>query len=414
MVNFQNKRITGQIKLILLLLLSGTLILLYSASTQTDVSSYKHKNYSSASLRSLTPRHQDPAFNLTLNPNKKLLLLLTSFRAGSSFLGQLFDSNPTVQYLFEPFYDGAVRRLYREGRILGARPDHSESDLRMLYLQQLLHNCTVYGTNFPERYERCGTPQENLSRFNSTECGDKHYKSGELYQEVCQHRPTTVLKVIRLNDVADLLKIQKIKTVDVRIVHLIRHPVPLMMSRRYGGLFFMWRQRHVIESNYLHFPSWRVKVALEMFDYCRESARTLHQVERDSWLRERYLTVTHGEMSTNPHQIAEKVYQFVGETMTESIREHISNITGGRSEGYEKRRENALEVFKNSTDLADRWRELGMFGKYWNLYSVEFQCRTVYKMLGVGFNVDPISRAKAFKTQSDIFDGDFYGYFGEI
>lgn len=395
--------------------LSSGLTLFYFLP-KSNVSSPLHalKKHSSIQLHSSTRLHSDPAFNLTLNPNKKLILLLTSFRAGSTFLGQLFDSNPTLQYLFEPFYDGAIRKLYRELRIVGARPDHSESDLRMLYLQQMLHNCTVYGTNFPEKYERCGTPEENLLRFNSTKCSDKYYNRGEMYREVCQHRPTTVLKVIRLKNVADLLKIQQIKSVNVKIIHLIRHPVPLMMSRRYGGRFYMWNQGHVMESNYLHFPSWRVKVALEMFDYCLDSIRTLDQVERDGWLKERYLRVTHGEMSRNPHKTAEKVYEFVRETMTESIREHITNITGGLSEGFKKRKDDALEVFRNSTELADKWKELGMFGKYWNLYSVELQCRRVYELSGEGCNVDPISRAKALQTQSDIFDGDLYGYFSKI
>ena len=394
--------------LIVSFLFSG--LILFNFLAQSSLSTHLHKleKYSSTQL------HSDPAFNLTLNHDKKLILLLTSFRAGSTFLGQLFDSNPSLQYLFEPFYDGAIRRLYRKGSIVGARPDHSESDLRMLYLQQMLHNCTVYGTNFPEKYERCGTPEENLLRFNSTKCSDKYYNRGEMYREVCQHRPTTVFKVIRLKNVADLLKIQQIKSVDVKIIHLIRHPVPLMMSRRYGGLFYMWNQGHVIESNYLHFPSWRVKVALEMFDYCLDSIRTLDQVESDSWLRERYLRVSHGEMSRNPHKTAEKVYEFVKETMTESIREHITNITGGLSEGFKKRKDDALEVFRNSTELADKWKELGMFGKYWNLYSVEMQCRRVYELCKERFNVDPISRGKALQTQSDIFDGDLYDYFSKI
>ena len=60
----------------------------------------------------------DPAFKLTLDPNKKIILLLSSFRTGSSFLGQLFDSNPDIQYLFEPFYDPAIRKMYRAGRFV--------------------------------------------------------------------------------------------------------------------------------------------------------------------------------------------------------------------------------------------------------------------------------------------------------
>ena len=47
---------------------------------------------------------QDPAFKLKLDPNKKLIILLAAFRSGSTFLGNLFDSNPRMQYMLEVLY----------------------------------------------------------------------------------------------------------------------------------------------------------------------------------------------------------------------------------------------------------------------------------------------------------------------
>ena len=87
----------------------------------------------------------DPAFNLPLNPEKKIILLLTSFRCGSTFLGQIFDSNPRMQYLFEPFHESLMRNLYKKDFLIGARADHTLSDLRMLYLQQIMPKSTKIG-----------------------------------------------------------------------------------------------------------------------------------------------------------------------------------------------------------------------------------------------------------------------------
>ena len=78
-----------------------------------------------ASLRKLQPKTVDPSFLLPLT-QKRIVILLASFRGGSSFLGQLFDSNPTVQYLFEPFHDEALNKKYRTGWILGAKTIHSK------------------------------------------------------------------------------------------------------------------------------------------------------------------------------------------------------------------------------------------------------------------------------------------------
>ena len=390
-----------------LALVVGVLVGVFKIPQSIDFS-FKN-SYSTQSL------YSDPAFNLTLNPKKKIIILLTSFRSGSTFLGQIFDSNAKLQYLYEPFLDGGIRRMHRNGEIVGARPDHTEADLRMLYLQQIMHNCSVHLTNFPERYERCGTPEENLIRFNSTECGNKYYRNGEnVYQEVCRLRDTTVLKVIRLKNIADLMRVEQIKSANVKIIHLIRHPVPLMMSRRYGGWFFMWDQRFKLESDYLHFPSWRVKVALEMFEYCADIARTIASVKTNSWLKDRYMMVSHHEMSLKPHRTAEKIYNFVEEALTNEIKTHLTEITGANSGEFKEESGDALAVHKNSAEISDKWKELGMYGKYWNLFSVELQCRQVYDLLNTSATVDNISRSKALRTQSDIADRNLFSYINVI
>ena len=48
----------------------------------------------------------DPSFTLQPDPNKLFIFLIASFRSGSTFLGQLFATNPDVLYLFEPIHDG--------------------------------------------------------------------------------------------------------------------------------------------------------------------------------------------------------------------------------------------------------------------------------------------------------------------
>ena len=108
----------------------------------------------------------DPAFTMDLNRDKKFVLLVASFRSGSTFVGQLFDQNPRVQYLFEPFHEKTLSELEKRGAIVGARPDHTISDLRMLYLQQVMSNCSVYPTSvIQERYEYCGTKEEHMHRY---------------------------------------------------------------------------------------------------------------------------------------------------------------------------------------------------------------------------------------------------------
>ena len=349
---------------------------------------------------------QDPAFNLQLNQNKKFIIIVAAFRSGSTFLGNLFDSNPTMQYLFEPFHSAHIRNLRAAKSLLGARPDHTESDLRMLYLQQMLHNCTVYPTPFPEKYAWCGSKEENLFRFNSTECGGRKIPGS--HQEICRSRDTTVIKVIRLEDLSDILKIAQIRSANVKIIQLLRHPVALMMSRRTGGKFFMWDRRTKVEPELLvggDIDQRRIKIAWEAFNYCNNHLKAMELVESYPWLKDRYLRVTHHGMSLKPLETAEKVYSFVGATLTDHIKEYIRNITGGESEGFINRPKHALNVYRNSTDIVTKWKKLVSASvKYWDVFSIEAQCKRMFKPLIHEFSVDTIPDLQLLKLNSALDD----------
>ena len=357
---------------------------------------------------------QDPAFNLSLNPNKKFVILLASFRSGSTFLGKLFDSNPTMQYLFEPFYDAQIRTLWKQNALFGARPDHKESDLRMLYLQQIMHNCTVFPTPFRETHEWCGTEEENLHRFNTTRCVERIWgKYASAQQEICRYRNTTVIKVIRLADLRDILKIAQIRSADVQIIQLIRHPVAVMMSRRIGGGFFIWDRRTQLEASFANYHVEkhlrRTKLAWEAFNYCYDNLKAMKLVESDPWLKDRYLRLSHYEMSLHPLESAEKVYSFIGTALTDHIREFIHNITGAESKGFKNAPKLALNVFKNSTDIVTNWMNKVSVSRtlqYRDVFSIEAQCKQMFSPLMQEFSVDSIANSKLLRINAALSDLD--------
>ena len=344
----------------------------------------------------------DPAFNLPLNPEKKIILLLTSFRCGSTFLGQIFDSNPRMQYLFEPFHESLMRNLYKKDFLIGARADHTLSDLRMLYLQQIMHNCTLFKTVIvPERYAQCGTPAEHLHRFNSTECDRTVLKPGVNHREVCMYRNTTVLKVIRLNQLTDIFKIRNIRSANIKIVHLVRNPLPMMKSRRTGWNFFMWDSMKMLEFKGSTVHENRLKGSFEAFNYCQSNFESKAFAEGDQWMKERYLQITHKDMSLKPLETAQTIYDFVDEELTDDIKTYIANITGGnpatKSEEGKPKKPNPLEVRKNSADVVSAWQDLDWHLKYYDLFNIENQCKSLMNLLGEQFTVDSMSTAKQEK-----------------
>ena len=232
----------------------------------------------------------------------------------------------------------------------------------------------------------------------------KLLKKGLSHQEVCKYRNLIAMKVIRLRDISDLAKIMHIKTANVRIINLLRHPFPMMLSRRTGLQYFMWNQRTRLEWERNNIAAQRIKAAWEAYNYCSETRRSIDFIESDPWWRDRYLKVTHREMSLSPLKTAKIIYDFIGEPLTVEIREHVENMTSGkRPKKIHVKNFDPLEVYRNSSMIANRWTEFPSdLLSYWDLYSVEAQCRLILKPIEEKFQLDSISLAKRL----DIHEGN--------
>jgi len=226
------------------------------------------------------------------------------------------------------------------------------------------------------------------------------WKHGVSQQDICRYRDTTVIKVIRLEDLSDILKIAQIRSANIQIIQLLRHPVALMMSRRIGGNFFIWDSRTKIEVNN-EITQRRNRVAWEAFNYCNNHLKAIELVEREPWLKDRYLRVTHHEMSLKPLETAEKVYSFIGATLTDHIKEYIRNITEANSDGFKNAPEDLSNVYRNSTEIITKWKKLNSPTlKYWDVFSIEAQCKRMFEPLKHEFSVDTMPDLQLLKINS--------------
>eukprot|EP00116_Pleurobrachia_bachei_P014565 sb/3474827/ len=53
------------------------------------------------------------------NSQKMFVILVTGFRTGSTFLGELFNQNDDALYLFEPFHQNHIKSLVEKHAIRG-------------------------------------------------------------------------------------------------------------------------------------------------------------------------------------------------------------------------------------------------------------------------------------------------------
>ena len=67
-----------------------------------------------------SPVDSDKAVDDSVRNSKKMfVILVTGFRTGSTFLGELMNQNEEVLYLFEPFHQGHIRAMVRDNAIHG-------------------------------------------------------------------------------------------------------------------------------------------------------------------------------------------------------------------------------------------------------------------------------------------------------
>ena len=340
----------------------------------------------SPSTPRLLPRDPDPAFTLppTL-PGKRIVVLLTSFRSGSTFLGKLFDENPRVQYLFEPLHDGQVRAFYEQGQLYGAGARHTDTELRMLYLQQILHNCSAFDTAYyHERWKWCGDEQENRERFSTPEC--PRWSSTA---DICRYRPTTVLKVIRIRKLSELMLIRNIQLYDLRIVHSTRHPIGLMTSRASWGTFFTWSKKTKIEGrDHVSKEEFRTRLAWEAYDYCNEALETERFLAREPWFRERYLRVSHQRLSLQPLETGRSIYKHVGLHLSANLLDFLSRTTQGDGR-VNSVKDGPLVTSRISRDVVFSWTNMKTL-KPLDFGAIEAQCNKLISLTREELSLDPL------------------------
>ncbi|KFQ32663.1 Carbohydrate sulfotransferase 3, partial [Mesitornis unicolor] len=179
-------------------------------ANSTETSPAPAENGSLASLREL-----DAAFsqlrsrlhNVTLQlagnedpgPRRHVLLMATT-RTGSSFVGEFFNQQGSIFYLFEP--------LWHIERTVTFEPGGANAE------------------NSPHKPRRCGP-------LNIT-----------LAAEACQRKQHVALKTVRIRQLEFLQPLVEDPRLDVRIIQLVRDPRAVLASRMvaFSGKYETWKK----------------------------------------------------------------------------------------------------------------------------------------------------------------------------
>uniref|UniRef100_A0A3Q0RY40 Sulfotransferase n=1 Tax=Amphilophus citrinellus TaxID=61819 RepID=A0A3Q0RY40_AMPCI len=314
------------------------------------------------------------------------VLLLSSWRSGSSFLGQVFSQHPSVFYLMEPGWHvwtklqkNGARTLRMAVRDLLRSVFQCDFSVMEAYLPES-HNVSSL---FMWSHSRalCSppacplTPRNQFS--NQTLCLQKCDARGlQRVEKACGTYSHVVLKEVRFFQLESLYPLLQDPRLDLRIIHLVRDPRAVMRSREESAKAFVSDNAVVLEQKSI--PAAEVQFQV-MQEICRSHVRINERavLKPPPFLKGRYKMVRYEDMARDPLGEINAMYKFVGLEMTEELEEWIYRVTHGKGKGSIK------EAFKitsrNAADVSQAWRTALPHNKVRRIQEV---CKGAMSLLG--------------------------------
>ncbi|XP_076813951.1 carbohydrate sulfotransferase 1-like [Clavelina lepadiformis] len=322
----------------------------------------------------------------------KAVVLLTNYRSGSSFFGELLNQHPDVFYMFEPLIMVSpleqcnihvnLKKDIMKQLTQCIFPDWEAMYRGMQKSERPLYNrnifvCTKHKFCFApftkELMLEDHCPHSKFSDHNHDGWSDCGMVNLNLVANTCRRKKMVAIKVIRLCDIYKLKNITEIPYMDLKVVHLIRDPRGIASSRLT-----------------LH-PKLNLADAMK-FTCSRQAANldiSFH--EKPEWLQ--YKMFRYEDVALKPYHAAKSLYDFLGLKFHDSVKTWIVENTQqpipeefGTSYKYGMTETDKHRVRydpwghkRNSTSIVDKWKRTV---PYPLVKRIEAVCSKVMNMVG--------------------------------
>ncbi|XP_072022407.1 carbohydrate sulfotransferase 1-like [Amphiura filiformis] len=309
--------------------------------------------------------HFETNLNLSLADERPLkVIIVTQIRSGSSFTGELFNSNDDFMYIFEPLFD--FRKQIDE-----TKTNHRkiiETPLRDL-LQCDFKNMSNDWKNWnPASFGPRQQCEMSKSIKFSSLCNysviENMYRPipedflrdisrVSVLEDICKSNKYVAIKTIRVYDINDLKNLINDSSVNIKLIHLVRDPRGLHNSRK-----------AVCESNWLD---------CKMPISCKKLQHNIQfWLDTPDWLKDKYLLVRYEDLAIYPHQFSVQIYKFLNILMPNSVSNWLlENTKHSHGNPYSHTRDSQL--------VATKWRtQLDMS----EVQHVQHHCGAVMEQLG--------------------------------
>ncbi|XP_027884868.1 carbohydrate sulfotransferase 5-like [Xiphophorus couchianus] len=325
--------------------------------------------------------HLDPSNFAPAGP-KVHVLLLSSWRSGSSFLGQVFSQHPSVFYLSEPAW-----HVWTKKPTSGAQAHR----IAVRNLLRHLYQCdfSVMGSYLSKKRSvssvfmwtqsraLCSPPACPLTATNEIQCRQIcHAQDLKKVEETCRAYSHLVIKEVRLFELESLYPLLQDPNLDLRIVHLVRDPRAVIRSREESAKKL--RRDNAIILEHRNVPAAEKNYEV-MQEICRSHVRINKRaiLKPPPFLKGRYKMIRYEDVARNPLKEMNDIYKFVGLKITRQMEEWIYKVTHGKGKGSQKE---AFQITpRNATEVSQAWRTLLQHSK---VKRIQDLCKGAMSLLG--------------------------------
>ncbi|KAL4699236.1 hypothetical protein H8959_011893 [Pygathrix nigripes] len=309
---------------------------------------------------------EEPPRPAVAGPRRHVLLMATT-RTGSSFVGEFFNQQGNIFYLFEP--------LWHIERTVSFEPGGANAAGSALVYRDVLKQLFLCDLYVLEHFIT-PLPEDHLTEFmfrrgsSRSLCEDpvctpfvkkvfekyhcKNRRCGPLNvtlaAEACRRKEHMALKAVRIRQLEFLRPLAEDPRLDLRVIQLVRDPRAVLASRMvaFAGKYKTWKKWLDDEGQ----DGLREEEVQRLRGNC-ESIRLSAELglQQPAWLRGRYMLVRYEDVARGPLQKAREMYRFAGIPLTPQVEDWIQKNTQAAHDGS-----GIYSTQKNSSEQFEKWR----------------------------------------------------------